>query len=1046
MKATNILILIFSILISTHPAFATEYNPQGLNPSTWTITDEHNSNVLSNLTDNNPSTYSTVSSNPATGAAGFVINLGAPTVVDRVYVTGPTTAEGQSTTDGNPANWLSNVTTPPAGMITVYVGNTPNPTTQVAQAMLPADAGNPVDTEADLRFQPVVAQYIRVEVQTANIDWSTYFWGTSSLSPPATLPWNVGEVEVHGFVGQSSITPKDAVVLPANAASPLAVAAQDLSYYLGKLEGNPVPIITAAQESSYPGTLYVIEDLQSLAPDYNTMVANEKSGLLPSDVSVVQSGNQVQFSGWPYRNVLKSVWTFLAAQGIHWVYPSPHGDYIPVTGTVNLSMLPLSASSVALPNTTPPNSVYANWEAGSFMPFAPWINQTIRQGFLNIWRAGWNFSWNNPWQVLGGSEVPTPIPTSNTLSSTLPNDYSTGFTGYPHNFNGVVPQDVLTANPTWCGYDPNSGTRNCNPGSMAFDMTNPDLINWVADKMTAVAANSPVDESGAWVDHNEWYGLLPVDATAWDGGPNSLQANSSSASSVVTIPDPVPWVSGTGLSQSGAYYNMVNQVALKVKAQNPGNPPIVGALAYSDVFLPPPSWEVPTLSNNIRVEICQYGSPNLPIASAPNAAFKQALDQWHSLASASGTLLGNYDYTLLHTDYWQPNPQLPVPMVAGIVDRADYLANMGALEGGSQASPSSFPYNPWNFYAYARVRQNTKLTASQIENEFFTSYFKEAATPMLAYYQTMENWQVQNNVDMHDYGYAESIMQGSFPNQILATMNGYLQQAQNDAKSWIVQKRVADMATGFNWILTQRNLQVSNLTNTSNYQAVGQDNQPVSLSLQNGVVSLPYLNPNGNGGYIGNNGGGGCTGSLTGYGLSASSCPGAKWSILGGVVYLPLYFVQSGTYQITFQAQGGVYNGSSQTPPMTVYLGPQNLGTINVTATYPNTANYSLTANVPAGFGVQDLWVQDPNGFGVSIFNITITRTSSVQTNYGDVDGNGSVNIVDAEETAQESIGLTVPNFNSTAAEVDGTGKVDINDAYLIAEYAVGLITKFPVS
>jgi len=454
---------------TAHATQVTEYSPQGLSSTGWTITDDTSNASLTNLTDNNPSTYSTLSYNSSTGTTGFDINLGASTVVDRVYLTGPTTGDGQNNANaapinGNPANWdpsgvslavtassgaitavsvasgqsvsgyvagewlqvgngtngIAKITSVdssgsitglsivsagsgyttatsdaaqlfPQGMITVYAGSTANPTTQVAQSLLPPDAGNPVDTEADLRFQPVAAKYIRVVIQTAGINWSNYFYGATTNSTAVPLTWNVGEVEVHGFAGQSSIIPKDAVVLPTAAAAayaagptgsnyslylPLILAAQDLSYYLGKLEGNPVPIVTAAQESSYPGTIYAIEDLKSDAPNYATMIANEKSGLLPPDISVVQSGNQVQFSGWPYRNVLKSVWTFLADQGTHWVYPSPHGDYIPVTGSVNVSMLPLSASSIG----STPKSVYANWSMWYFLPYLPWNGQNLRQG------------------------------------------------------------------------------------------------------------------------------------------------------------------------------------------------------------------------------------------------------------------------------------------------------------------------------------------------------------------------------------------------------------------------------------------------------------------------------------------------------------------------------------------------------------------------------------------------------------------------------------------------------------------------------------------
>jgi len=62
----------------------------------------------------------------------------------------------------------------------------------------------------------------------------------------------------------------------------------------------------------------------------------------------------------------------------------------------------------------------------------------------------------------------------------------------------------------------------------------------------------------------------------------------------------------------------------------------------------------------------------------------------------------------------------------------------------------------------------------------------------------------------------------------------------------------------------------------------------------------------------------------------------------------------------------------------------------------------------------------------------------------GDVNGDGKVNIYDAELTAQYAIGNTVAGFNTAAAEVDGTGKVNVYDAFLIGEYAVGSISKYP--
>ena len=63
----------------------------------------------------------------------------------------------------------------------------------------------------------------------------------------------------------------DANELTANA---LALAASDLSYYLGELSGKPHPIITPANTNLYSGTIYRIVDLKGLAPSYATMTNN----------------------------------------------------------------------------------------------------------------------------------------------------------------------------------------------------------------------------------------------------------------------------------------------------------------------------------------------------------------------------------------------------------------------------------------------------------------------------------------------------------------------------------------------------------------------------------------------------------------------------------------------------------------------------------------------------------------------------------------------------------------------------------------------------
>ena len=63
---------------------------------------------------------------------------------------------------------------------------------------------------------------------------------------------------------------------------------------------------------------------------------------------------------------------------------------------------------------------------------------------------------------------------------------------------------------------------------------------------------------------------------------------------------------------------------------------------------------------------------------------------------------------------------------------------------------------------------------------------------------------------------------------------------------------------------------------------------------------------------------------------------------------------------------------------------------------------------------------------------------------YGDVDGNGQVNAVDAMIISQYYVGLDV-EINSVSADVNGDGKVNAMDAMLISQFYVGLINIFPV-
>jgi lysophospholipase L1-like esterase len=73
------------------------------------------------------------------------------------------------------------------------------------------------------------------------------------------------------------------------------------------------------------------------------------------------------------------------------------------------------------------------------------------------------------------------------------------------------------------------------------------------------------------------------------------------------------------------------------------------------------------------------------------------------------------------------------------------------------------------------------------------------------------------------------------------------------------------------------------------------------------------------------------------------------------------------------------------------------------------------------------------------------TAPTSVPTGTkGDVNSNGSVDIVDALLVAQYYVGLNPAGFVSANADVNCSGTIDIVDALMIAQRYVGLISAFP--
>jgi lysophospholipase L1-like esterase len=79
--------------------------------------------------------------------------------------------------------------------------------------------------------------------------------------------------------------------------------------------------------------------------------------------------------------------------------------------------------------------------------------------------------------------------------------------------------------------------------------------------------------------------------------------------------------------------------------------------------------------------------------------------------------------------------------------------------------------------------------------------------------------------------------------------------------------------------------------------------------------------------------------------------------------------------------------------------------------------------------------------FGVLFLVMGVTSLQAQA--FGDVNSNGTIDIVDALLIAQYYVGLSPSNFNPANADANCSGAIDIVDALLIAQYYVGLISQF---
>jgi hypothetical protein len=714
-----------------------------LSSKSWRVLDS-SKQQLKGIADNNLETSWTSKGSQHTGMA-IEIDLGKLASIHRIYMT--------------PGNNKSNF--PRSLRISFRREQTDSPLFRAHWDKSPQFAITPPMVEANLvhyrevnlKFNPVIARYVYIEIgpQTAG------------------LPWSIAELELYGTYNKDAFKNKDAVVLPEGAATTLRLAAEDLRYYIGELNNYPIPIIDPQQEKAYPGILYKIVDLKSIAQTPEQIKENRKKGLLPDYVNVERNGREVLFKSWPYKNVFWSACEFLEHQGVRWVYPDPHGDFVPTGKGVDLSILPLKYTPSA------ERKRFANFSVGSA------FKGPLDEGYMFWWRNRYTSTWGNRQRLaLGGAEEPVGV-----------KQICIG--NYPHSFGvkfgKIVTEEDMKKHPEWYGmftqkkWEKKIGKEKMGKrlppsegGPSIWCMGNPELAKFVVKRLIEQFK----DNKNADARIN----LMPMDYATfcecelcrkWDAPfTDELEAYASG-----------------GHNASESYFFFVKNVAEGIKDALPNAKIIL--LAYNQCAQPP--LKIDKFPDNVIVDIVMYGERALPIDSPCNAEIKRRLSIWPKKAKE----FQHYSYVLIHTEA-SDEFKMPVPAVTGMTSRLKALDKIKALNGGTQCFHRSLVYNPWNNYAYPRLLWNINQEPSNILDEFFTGYFQEVKEPMLAYYKTYEDFLIKNNIKLQAVAYNYGPNPGCLTPEIEKKMRGYLKEAQKKARYWVVKERLKKIEEGLGWL------------------------------------------------------------------------------------------------------------------------------------------------------------------------------------------------------------------------------------------------------
>jgi len=635
--------------------------------------------------------------------------------------------------------------------LNVYVGETPDKMTCVARHEFTtggdtARAGGEKPNfhlESSFRFAPVEGRYVKLELGA----------NTSGFS------WAIAELEIHAAT-RSVDAQAMTVLLPSAPAAkpgaapapppPLALAAKELQYYLMELLDVPVNIINPAEVKGDTGLRFRL-----VMPPPEKLPYPEPDPKYLEDVSVIRAGNELQFSGPTQRAVLYSVYEFLFSQGVRWLYPDTHGDWVPPRVELDLSVLPISYR----PPFSTRNALFS-------MIGSPVYART-EEASLYLLRQCFNLGDDMDRTSLGG------IPPRANLGSAR-----------AHSMGALVGEQGDKTHPEfWIGPYRSGGPVPCtsNPALVDFLMTR---FNEISDKYTNTY-HLPAPQG---------WGVHPLDTPAFCECDRCVKLFGKPEKFKPAVPDTF----AEAFNYSDYHFHLINEVAKRLHQQHPDQ--FVITLAYANHSKPPQL--IDKLPENVLVDIASPWINNLPPSSPKNQVKCQLLKAWSTKCSS----LGVWEYVLLYQDltYGRPagDQQTVVPMVSSLVEQNQYLHKLGFRAVSTQGM-GELQHIPWALYAYSRSTWKPDEKPAVVLEDFFRGYYQEAWKPMLAWYNILENEMLAKDISMWGQGVCSTGVYAPpaelFSADIVRKMRVYGKQAGMEAKSWYVKERVARANTDLEW-------------------------------------------------------------------------------------------------------------------------------------------------------------------------------------------------------------------------------------------------------